>query len=222
MDKDNLYKKVEQLGFPLLEAEEVMNANSILADVVKSGDHRLWEGFPVMLANTLEKELFSYSNAVEHLETDKEKTLMRNLVMMSLSLYTFLELEFTFADRLYNSDNFDEKIFNDLLMHFKNGSNLPNFNGGLSTERVTNTFKNYYQRAEFDIKKVIEMQDDFEFEYAMSQIFSKKQKELFLKKLRREGLNKTEREYYSRVVKKKVLALSNTDLHKLAVRLIRE
>jgi len=222
MDKNRLLKKVKELGYPMFEIEEPIDANSTLAEVVKSGDHRLWEGFPVMLANTLEKDLFNYTIVLKHLKTNKENNLLRKLVMMSLALYTFLELEFSFADRLYKSIYFDDTLFRDFLNHFKNKRDLSNFNDGMSAERVTNTFKNYYQRAEFDIKEVIDMQDEFEFEYAMSQIFSKKQKELFLKKLKREELTKTEREYYSRVVKKKVLALGNTDLHKLAVRLIKE
>ena len=46
------------------------------------------------------------------------------------------------------------------------------------------------------------MQDEFELEFALSQIFSKKQKELFLKKLKSGKLTKTEREYYSRSVRK--------------------
>lgn len=206
----------------MFEIEEPIDVNSTLAEVVKSGDRRLWEGFPVMLANTLEKDLFNYTIVLKHLNTNKENNLLRKLVMMSLALYTFLELEFSFADRLYKSTYFDDMLFRDFLNHFKNKRDLSNFNDGMSAERVTNTFKNYYQRAEFDLKEVIDMQDEFEFEYAMSQIFSKKQKELFLKKLKREELTKTEREYYSRVVKKKVLALGNTDLHKLAVRLIKE
>lgn len=206
----------------MFEIEEPIDANSTLAEVVKSGDRRLWEGFPVMLANTLEKDHFNYTIVLKHLKTNKENNLLRKLVMMSLALYTFLELEFSFADRLYKSTYFDDTLFRDFLNHFKNKRDLSNFNDGMSAERVTNTFKNYYQRAEFDLKEVIDMQDEFEFEYAMSQVFSKKQKELFLKKLKREELTKTEREYYSRVVKKKVLALGNTDLHKLAVRLIKE
>jgi len=222
MDKNRLLKKVKELGYPMFEIEEPIDANSTLAEVVKSRDRRLWEGFPVMLANTLEKDLFNYTIVLKHLKTNKENNLLRKLVMMSLALYTFLELEFSFADRLYKSIYFDDTLFRDFLNHFKNKRDLSNFNDGMSAERVTNTFKNYYQRAEFDIKEVIDMQDEFEFEYAMSQIFSKKQKELFLKKLKREELTKTEREYYSRVVKKKVLALGNTDLHKLAVRLIKE
>ena len=43
-----------------------------------------------------------------------------------------------------------------------------------------------------------------------------KQKELFLKKLRGEKLTRTEIEYFSRIVKKKALALAHPELHKLA------
>jgi hypothetical protein len=53
-------------------------------------------------------------------------------------------------------------------------------------------------------------------EYALSQVFSPKQKELFLKKLRGEKLTKTEKEYFSRVVKKKVLVLANPQLQRAA------
>jgi hypothetical protein len=59
-------------------------------------------------------------------------------------------------------------------------------------------------------------------EYAMSQVFSPKQKELFLKKLKGNILTKTEKEYFSRAVKKKVLALANADLHRLSRKLLEE
>ena len=44
--------------------------------------------------------------------------------------------------------------------------------------------------------------------------------ELFKKKLDGVPLTKTEREYYSRSVKKKVVALANPDLHRLALKLL--
>jgi len=91
--------------------------------------------------------------------------------------------------------------------------------GNKSSERVVNSFKNYFKRADIDLKEVAEIQDEFELEYAMSQIFSKKQKEIFLKKLTGDKLTKTEREYYSRSIKKKVAALANPDHHKLASKL---
>jgi len=98
--------------------------------------------------------------------------------------------------------------------------NLEDIDGIMSSERVVNSFKNYFKRAEIDLKEVADLQDEFELEYAMSQIFSKRQKEIFLKKLKGEKLTKTEREYYSRTIKKKVLALANPDLHKLASKLL--
>ncbi|MDD5260099.1 MAG: hypothetical protein PHD29_09040 [bacterium] len=54
----------------------------------------------------------------------------------------------------------------------------------------------------------------------MDQIFSAKQKELFLKKLNKGALTKTEKEYFSRVVKKKVSALADTELHTLSKKLL--
>ena len=45
-------------------------------------------------------------------------------------------------------------------------------------------------------------------------------KELFKKKLNGERLTKTEKEYYSRTVKKKVSALANPELHRFAQKLM--
>ena len=47
-------------------------------------------------------------------------------------------------------------------------------------------------------------------------LFSPKQKELVLKKYNGEPLTKTEQEYYSRVVKKKIGALANSELRRIA------
>jgi len=49
---------------------------------------------------------------------------------------------------------------------------------------------------------------------------SPKQKELFKKRLEGLHLTKTEQEYYSRSVKKKVIALTNAELHGLARKLL--
>ncbi|MCU0600197.1 MAG: hypothetical protein MUE70_13195 [Desulfobacterales bacterium] len=62
--------------------------------------------------------------------------------------------------------------------------------------------------------------EEISLEYALSQLFSPKQKELFKKKLSGELFTKTEREYYSRRVKKKVSALANPELHRFAQKLM--
>jgi hypothetical protein len=53
-------------------------------------------------------------------------------------------------------------------------------------------------------------------------LFPPKQKELVLKKLKGEEMTKTEQEYYSRVVKKKLEALADADLRKIAVTLTKK
>ena len=65
-----------------------------------------------------------------------------------------------------------------------------------------------------------EKYEEFSLEYALSQVFSTKQKELFKKKLEGLPFTKTENEYYSRTVKKKVVALANDELHNLAKTLL--
>ena len=54
------------------------------------------------------------------------------------------------------------------------------------------------------------------FAQALSTLFPPKQKELVLKKLNGEPLTKTEQEYYSRIVKKKLEALANSEIRKIA------
>lgn len=68
--------------------------------------------------------------------------------------------------------------------------------------------------------KLLLAKQELGLEYALSQVFSPKQKDLFLKKLKGEKLTKTEKEYFSRIVKKKALALSNPELHLLAQKLL--
>ena len=87
-------------------------------------------------------------------------------------------------DELYKSDFFNFQVFHVFLNQFKEERDLEDVNGIMSSERVVNSFKNHFKRVEIDLKEVAEMQDEFELEYAMSQIFSKKQKEIFLKKLK--------------------------------------
>jgi len=67
---------------------------------------------------------------------------------------------------------------------------------------------------------ILSVREEFGLEYSLSQIFSPAQKELVVKKLKREKFSKTENEYFSRVVRKKLLALANPEMHRLARRLI--
>jgi hypothetical protein len=62
----------------------------------------------------------------------------------------------------------------------------------------------------------------FHLSYHLSTLFSPKQKELVLKKLNGESLNKTEQEYFSRTVGKKLEALANSEVKKVAAALTKK
>lgn len=222
MKNESLVKRLSKLGFPLFETEETVDANGTLADVVRSKDPRLWEGFPVILANSAERGLFDYDSVLQHLKEERpERHNLLSLVVMSLALYKALNTKFFWATKLYKSlppdskkemDSFVEKLKKD--EDFKVSHHL------MSSQRLRSTFNNYFGQVRSRVSELLSMQEEFALEYSLSQVFSPKQKELFLRKLRREKLTKTEKEYFSRVVKKKVLALANPELHRFARRLL--
>ena len=58
-----------------------------------------------------------------------------------------------------------------------------------------------------------------EIQIYLDRLFSPKQKELVFKKLRQEPFTKTEREYYSRVVRKKLVAIAHREINEIATTL---
>lgn len=221
MKDKNLLKRLGMLGFPLFETEEVQDANSALADVVRSKDPRLWEGFPVVLANSAEKGLLNYDMVNKYLRRPFGRDCLDSLVVLSLALYKFFNLKFLWANELYKSLSDDiKKSLAVFLGNLKNDDDLLVAGQTMSSRRLKSIFKNYFSQSQAKLSDLLSVKDELSLEYSLSQVFSPKQKELFLKKLRGEKLTKTEKEYFSRVVKKKVLALANTELHRLSQRLL--
>lgn len=221
MTQGNLLKRVSKLGFPLFETEETQDVNVTLADMVKSKDLRLWEGFPVVLANSAEKGLFNYGMVKSHFKKSSDKSCLDSLMSMSLALYKALKLKFSWADRFYKSLPVDRKKgLNSFLKRLKKDEELKVAQHVMDTQRLKSTFNNYLSLAQSKLNDLLSVKEEFGLEYALSQVFSPKQKELFFKKLKREKLTKTEKEYFSRVVKKKVLALANPELHRLSKQIV--
>lgn len=221
MKNSDLLKRVNVLGFPLFAVEEGLNANLTLADMVKSRDLRLWEGFPVVLANSAEKELFHYDKVNRYLKKPFDKTYLASLVTMSLALYKFFNLKFSWANKFYESlSGNSQKECNGFFECLKNDADLNVGGQKMSAQRLKTVFNNYFNQAQARLNELLSAKDELSLEYSLSQVFSPKQKELFLKKLKREKLTKTEKEYFSRAVKKKVLALANPELHRLSQKLL--
>ena len=221
MKNNNLLKRLNALGFPLFGVEENQDANLTLADMVKSRDLRLWEGFPVVLANSAEKGLFNYGRISRHLKKPHDRSYLDGLLALSLALYKHVGLRFSWAAEVYGCLSKEKKKeYLGFLEKLKTGKDVEVAGYEMSVGRLKMVFNNYFSQSQAKLNDLLSAKDELSLEYSLSQVFSPKQKELFLKKLRREKLSKTEKEYFSRVVKKKVLALANSELHRLAQQLL--
>ncbi len=216
MKRDELLKKAAELGFRLFEPEARPDAARTLAEVARSGDARLMEGFPVMLAAAAEKGGFDPAAARGDLGRG-ERAAFDELVLLSAACYLSAGEKTGWARRL--SEGFPRAALKDRLAKLESGGNLKVGGVSLRAEKLLSNLLVYRRGKRSSEKEALAEREELGLEYAMSQVFSPGQKALFLKKLRHEKLSKTEREYFSRVVKKKAQALANEELHRLARKL---
>jgi hypothetical protein len=220
MVDQKLLDNLNQLGFQLMETRADVDANETLAEVVKSKDTRLWEGFPVLLANAARDYNFDY-HQVQRFLTKKEQQDFRTLLLLSLALFQNFHLSFAWSNRLKkNFSQQDLGRLKKLKKSLSQGNTVSVGNRRFDPSRLKQAFNNYFEQDVEKTRRLKEKHEELSLEYALSQLFSPKQKELFQKKLKGEVLNKTEKEYYSRTVKKKVSALANPELHRLAQKLM--
>jgi len=220
MTDSKLLTSLSKLGFQMFEASEEPDVNETLAEVVKSHDTRLWEGFPVLLANAAESYQFTTEHVKQQL-TRKEKDHFHQLMLLSGSLFSLYHLSFSWWNKLKKTLSKDDKA---LLKTWRNclvhNQTLKYNDVELDPQRLKELFELYFEKKAEKGRRKKEKHLEFSLEYALSQVFSPKQKELFKKKLEGLPLNKTEQEYYSRRVKKKVVALANSELHSLSKKLL--
>lgn len=222
MPENNLLERLKVLGFPLMEVDKE-DVNLTVADLVKSQDARLLDGFPVVLANSAEKGLFDYHETAGHLKTTSDKRHLNLLMALSLALYKTLGLKFSWAEKMRAfMDEKTKDYYEDYLEALENNKDFSVGKFLVSSQKLKSVFNNYFKKAEENLSGFLSVKEELGLEYALSQVFSPKQKELFLKKLRNEKLTKTEKEYFSRVVKKRVLALADPLLCRLSQKLLRD
>lgn len=221
MNNKKLLDSLSKLGLPMFDTSEEPDVKETLAEVVKSRDTRLWEGFPALLANAAESYRFTPEQVKQQLTSKKQKDNFHHLVLLSGSLFSLYHISFSWWDKfkkdLSKKDKTLVKTWRNYLAH----NRTLKFNETeFDSQRLKEKFELYFEKKAEKDKRRKEKYLQFSLEYAMSQVFSPKQKELFKKKLEGLPLNKTEQEYYSRTVKKKVVALANSELHSLSRKLL--
>ena len=227
MKREDLIDSLGNLGYPIIsphkkntKKNEITN---VLNELIDLDEPRLIEGFPVVLAycahrgyNLDFQKLFSM-----HGENSKKRQNLEKLLLLSFKLLNLENLQLplgleTIAKAL-------EKKYGDLL-----SDEILDLGRGitLSLDRLRNALKRYtanLAKQISDKEKVVKRQKRaFQLNLHLSVLFSPKQKEIVLKKYNGEPLTKTEQEYYSRKVKKKVEALVNSELREIVMKLAKK
>jgi len=227
MRKEDLIVALSDFGYPLVIPRKKKNTQSefmkVLGELAVSNDPRLIEGFPVLLAKWFQKGL--EFDAQRFLSRHKWKSRKRQNREKLLLLCSYLLEE----QNLEMPESFNRvaeslrakwgNLFLDKVINLDKGLSL-------STERFHNALLRYTTDLESSRSvrsdKKTRQQRLFERHLHLSTLFSPKQKELILKKLEGKPFTKTEREYYSRVVKKKIDALADNEVRKIATSLTKK
>ncbi|MBW2583928.1 MAG: hypothetical protein JRE36_10200 [Deltaproteobacteria bacterium] len=227
MKREDLIFNLGRFGYTLLRTQtrrvkehEVLELLDELAD---SEDPRLVEGFPVVLANCAQRDLkLNFRTLLSRHKSDsRNQQALEKLLLLSSTLLAQQGL-----NKPKNLESLSRTLkakYGDLLA----GDVVDLGNKvSLSTERLRNTLKRYY--ADLSTSKSTRdraknrQRRSFQLNYYLSTLFAPKQKELLLKKYHGEPLNKTEQEYFSRKVKKKLEAMTHKEVMKVAAALTKK
>lgn len=227
MHKGELITALGELGYSLFTPTKGEIAShrvmEVLDELSDSEDSRLIEAFPVVLANCAHRGIRLDIRGLlsRHPEKSQERTTLEKLIVASADLLA--------QEGLSKPEGLDETAdllrgeHDDLLKKevLELGKNVV-----VSVERLRNAIRRHATDLERDDsarqKDKRKQLRSFQLELHLSTFFPPKQKTLILKKLKGDKLSKTEREYYSRVVKKKLEGLADNQLRKIALELTKK
>ncbi len=213
LTKNELLEALAQYGYELSKPSHQYNGEEVLLNLLKENDTRLLEGFPVVYDNILDNK--KHLNFDFQTLSEKDKTKLLTLLLLTYALLKLFGQDKLKLDETENTLSKLSKKWKESSKDVEdkfNHSDSVRVNGvALSTDRLKKQFRNYV--VHFGARNKNEPKVDIELELLLSEFFTSKQKDLLKKRARREVLSKTEREYYSRVVNKRLKALSNNALH---------
>ncbi|HOW59371.1 MAG TPA: hypothetical protein PLO78_06585 [Candidatus Omnitrophota bacterium] len=226
MTQQDLLDSLSGYGYPLVSRRFAGDPTEVLENLLRQSDPRLLEGFPVVLVNAMkEKETLSWERSREDLRRKLPAALgekLRMLLEMTGHLVRLFGLEQKYSDRtekLLHRSGAGKQTAEVLERAFARSETVSAGGTELSTQRLKENFKNYVVQ-EPDTRAVCKKKQEMEYELLLSEIFTARQKEVLKKRLAGKAMTKTEKEYFYRVVKKRLKALAHEDLHQMAKALL--
>lgn len=226
LSQEQLLESLAEYGYPLLRQSH--SPEVVLKNLLEGDDFRLMEGFPIVLANILQgQETFSWEKSACSAWQLTRKAQKRLPVLLALSYLLFqgeglgqnaksrvLKLLQKFPD--------GKQVLKNVTAQFSKSERFKAGGEEFSVERFKNAFQTYRTQMgnsskDQDSEK---KKHDLQFELLLSEVFTPRQKLLLRKRLEAKPLTKTEREYFSRVLKKRLRALASDELHRMAHQLL--
>ncbi len=226
-NKAQLLDQLAQYGYELYVPGTPASApEKVLEALLKQDDSRLLEGFPVVLANALSRKnvLAWENNKWRPGEAFSSKMEERWVVLMAVSylLFRLFGMEKSCQDRvlkLLKKDRRGGAVLETTENSFS-GEKIKADGLYLFPERLKNSFRNYVVHQSDSGEELEAQKNALAYELRLSALFTARQKELLTKRLAGKPMTKTEKEYYSRVVKKRLSALADPRLHQMARALV--
>ncbi|MBI4430122.1 MAG: hypothetical protein HY587_00220 [Candidatus Omnitrophica bacterium] len=226
MDKNQLLDYLAEHGYALMQPEAVVEPEEVLENLPRQNDARLLKGFPVVLFNALKKKdrLTWESRDWDPFKrfNGKEATRWLHLVALSFLLFRLFGLEKHYQEKvlkLFRKCKVGKTVLSRLEGPFLKSEQVLVGDVRLSTERLKNSFRRYVTLVS-DEKQASQKKHELELELLLSELFTPRQKDLLRKKTDAKVFTKTEREYFYRVVKKRLRALASDELHQMAKSLL--
>ena len=229
--KQALLDDLDKLGYGLFRPEESVNFQRVFKGLLESKDPRLLEGFPIATSSCSttkgEPNYCDFDSLIKWLPDEKRQE--TSLQLLYLSFLTFM----LYDEKKELASNLKE-LFKKrrVLRRFKqifdskfiNSSNVQVSDTQLDLGRMKEMFLNFIftkqAREQKTLVATLEFKRDLQTELFLSELFTPKQKEIIKKKLKGEKLTSSEAQYYSRVIKKRLKAIADDEVHKLAGSLI--
>jgi hypothetical protein len=220
LEKQLLMRNAERYGYQLV-GPSGMQASEVLKQMVGEKDGRVLEGVPVVLTNML---MTQQPLVLKDAEGALNHALQRRFRMLVAVTYHFLFWvpgSETVRKQLYQYLKEREPSLIAVVKDKLEARAQLNIGAGvnLDVERLENTYKNYVvqqlMETQNSLTRKVEERRESYLQQALGELFTEKQRALMFKMMQHEPLTKTEREYYSRVVKPRMKALRNQDVQTL-------
>jgi|AGTN01.2.fsa_nt_gi hypothetical protein len=223
LEKELLLRELDRFGYHLIRSEQPVSPSKVLQQMLEAHEIRLLEGVPVVLSNML---LFE-KKPLDLLDLEKQLpgSLQKRFRMLAAVTYLFLfwvpESDVARSQLLAFLKKREPGLLELIQQKSLDRDELiVGNNVRLSFERLERIYKDYvveqFMASESNLSKMVDNQRQLALLESLNELFTDKQRDLILKTLNRESLTKTDKEYYSRIVKRRLKALRNPDLQSLA------